>query len=223
MMLPLLTSELYKHLAVAALLLAILFAYYKGRGADAAGSRALGWTQIPLLAFAIAALGPSAFATLIYLGYTAGLMQPPAAGYQFSTYVTDLPFDFAIINWSFVAVYVACRLRPNLGGARWAMWLSVLAMALPNILLFSLAWEMVSSARGAGQGIGIIEAMISFPIIALIWDPPFPAILDPDTGIGAVLSTVLAPIPVLGLTGWLAGRLLGPAAANARRKPMARS
>jgi hypothetical protein len=223
MMLPLLTSDLYKHLAVAALLLAILFAYYKGRGADSAGGRAPNWTHIPLLAFTIAALGPSVFAILIYLGYTADLLQPPAAGYRFSSYVTDLPLDFAIINWGFVAVYVTCRLRPNRGGARWATWLAVIAMALPNILLFSLAWEMVSSARGVGQGIGIIEAMVSFPIIALLWDPPFPAILDPESGIGSVLSALLAPIPVLGLTGWCAGQLLGPAAANVRRKTTARS
>lgn len=223
MMLPLLTSDLYNYLALAAMLLAILFAYLKGRGAVSAGGRPLAWTHIPLIAFAIVSFGPSALAILIYLGYTAGLIQPPASGYRFSSYIAGLPFDFAVINWGFVALYVTCRLRPNLGGARLAMWLSVVAMALPNILLFSLAWEMVSSARGAGQGIGIIEAMVSFPIIALIWDPPFPAILDPDSGIGSVVSALLAPIPVLGLTGWIAGQLLGSAAANARQKSTARS
>ncbi|HEX5213075.1 MAG TPA: hypothetical protein VFW22_15225 [Pseudolabrys sp.] len=215
MMLPLLTSDLYKYLALAALLLAIAFGYLKGRGAASAGGRPLTWTRTPLIAFAIASLGPSAFAILIYLGYTAGLMQPPASGYRFSSYIADLPLDFAVINWGFVALYVTCRLRPNLAGARLAMWLSVIAMALPNILLFSLAWTMVSTAFDAGQGIGIIEAVLSVPMFMLFWSGPFPDIFNPESGVGFVTSTLLAPIPVLGLTGWLAGRLMGRAAAKA--------
>src|SRR6267154_1752270 len=98
MMLPILTSDLYRYLALAVMLLAILFGYRKGRGLVSVSGRPLAWTQVPLIAFAIASLGPSAFAIIIYLGYTFGLIQPPS-GYRFSTYIGDLPFDFAVINW----------------------------------------------------------------------------------------------------------------------------
>ena len=217
-MLPLIENDLYKYLAVAAMLLAILFAYFKGRGAASASSQSLTWTNVPLIAFAIVSLGPSALATMIYLGYKFGLVQPPPSGYRFSTFITGLPFDFAVINWGFVALYVACRLRPNVGLARPAMWLSVAAMSLPNVLLFSLAPTMVANVFDAGQGIGIVEAMLIFPIVAMILP-----IFDPDTGIGLVISVFTAPIPLLGLSGWLPGRLMGRTAANSRRKTTVRS
>ena len=76
-MLPIIENDLYKYLAVAVMLLAILFAYFKGRGAVSASGRSLAWTNVPLIAFAIASLGPSAFAIIIYLGYKVGLIQPP--------------------------------------------------------------------------------------------------------------------------------------------------
>jgi len=103
-MLPILEYDLYKYLALAVMLLAILFAYRKGRGAVSASSRSLAWTHIPLIAFSIASLGPSAFAIVIYLGYKLGLIQPKPPGYSFSTFIRDLPFDFAVINWPFVAL-----------------------------------------------------------------------------------------------------------------------
>ncbi len=222
-MLPLLTSDVYRYLAVAVLLLAILFAYRKGRGAVSASGRPLAWTHVPLIAFALASLGPSALAIMIYLGYRFGLLQPDPSGYSFSTFIRDLPFDFAVINWGFVALYLACRLRSNFGAARSAMWFSVVAMSLPNILLFALAWTMVSDAFDAGQGIGVIEATIIFPIFAMIWPPPYPSILDPDSGIGLVISVFMAPIPFLGLMGWLAGQLIGWTAAKFLRKTTVRS
>jgi hypothetical protein len=220
-MLPLLTSDLYEYSALAVMLLAILFAYLKGRGAISPNGRSLAWTQVPLIAFAIASLGPSAFAIVIYLGYKIGLIQPPPSGYVFSSYIGGLPLDFAVINWGFVALYVTCRLWQ--GSARSAMWLAVVAMSLPNVLLLSLAWTMVANVFDAGQGIGIVEAMLTFPIIALIWPGPLPGFLDPDSGIGFVISTLLAPIPFLGLTGWLVGQLFGRTAAKFPRKPMVRS
>jgi len=221
-MLPLLTTDLYKYLAVAVLLLAILFGYRKGRDAVSASGRSLAWTQVPLIAFAIASIGPSVFAIIIFLGYKLGLIQPPLSGYRFSTFIRDLPFDFAVINWGFVVLYVTCRLWPNFGSARSAMWLSVVAMSLPNVLLFSLAWTMVSNVFDAGQGIGVIEAMLILPIIAMIWPGPFPDVFDAGFGIGSVISTLTAPIPFLGLIGWLAGQLLGRTASNSRRKATAR-
>src|SRR5258708_11363048 len=105
-MLTILEYDLYKYLALAVMLLAILFAYLKGRDAVSASSRSLAWTHVPLIAFAIASLGPSAFAIMIYLGYKFGLIQPVPSGYRFSTYIQDLPFDFAVINWPFVALYL---------------------------------------------------------------------------------------------------------------------
>lgn len=155
---------------------------------------------------------------MIYLGYKFGLIQPGRSGYSFSTFIRDLPFDFAVINWAFAALYLACRLWPNFGSARSAMWFSVAAMSLPNVLLFSLAPTMVSNVFDAGQGIGVIEAMLMWPILAMIW----PGIFDAGFGIGFVISTLTAPIPLLGLIGWLAGQLIGTAS-NSRRKAIVRS
>jgi len=221
-MLPIIENDSYKYLAVAAMLLAILFAYFKGRGAVSASGQSLAWTKVPLIAFAIASLGPSVFAIMIYLGYKVGLIQPARSGYRFSIFIRDLPFDFAIINWPFVALYLACRLWPNFRSARSAMWFSVVAMSLPNILLFSLAPTMVANVFDAGQGIGIIEAMLMLPIIAMIWPGPAFGIFDAGFGIGFVISALTAPIPLLGLISWLVVQLFGTAP-NSRRKAALRS
>ena len=205
------------------MLLAVLFAYFKGRDAASASSRSLAWTHVPLIAFAIASLGPSAFAIIIYLGYKIGLIQPGRYGYSFSTFIRDLPFDFAVINWPVVALYLTCRLWPTFGSARSAMWLSVVAMSLPNVLLFGLAWTMVSNVFDAGQGIGVIEAMLMLPILAMIWPGPAPGIFDAGFGIGFVISALTAPIPFLGLIGWLVGQLIGWTASNSRRETTVRS
>jgi hypothetical protein len=205
------------------MLLAILLAYRKGRDAASAGGRSLAWTHVPLIAFAIASLGPSAFAVIIYLGYKFGLIQPGPRGYVFSTYIGNLPFDFAVLNWPFVALYVTCRLWPNFGSARSAMWLSVAAMSLPNILLFGLAPTMVSNVFDAGQGIGIIEAVLMLPIIVIIGSGPAPSIFDAGYGIGFIVSALTAPIPFLGLIGWLAGQLIGWTASKFLRKTTAPS
>ena len=45
-------------------------------------------------------------------------------------------------------------------------------MSLPNVLLFSLAWTMVSNVFDAGQGIGVVQAMLILPIIAMVWPGP---------------------------------------------------
>jgi hypothetical protein len=98
-------------------------------------------------------------------------------------------------------------------------WLSVVAMSLPNVLLFSLAPTMVSNVFDAGQGIGIIEAMLMWPILAMIW----PGIFDVGFGIGLVISTLTAPLPLLGLMGWHVGQLFGRTASNVRRRTTGRS
>jgi len=198
----LLMSDLFKYSALAAMLLAILLAYYKGRHAVSANGRSLAWTQVPLIAFLTVSIGPSAVATLIYLGYKSGLLQAGPSGYQFSTFIFQLPLDFAVMNWGFVALYVTCRLSSNFGPARSAMWLSATAMSFFNVPLFFLAPEMVSNVFDAGQGIGVILAMLSMPL----WYPDF---LDPDSGIGLLVFAPLAPTPFSGLIGWIAGRFIG--------------
>ena len=211
----LLMSDVFNHSALAVMLLAILLAYYKGRHALSANSPSLACTQAPLIAFLTVSIGPSAFATLIYLGYKSGLLQAGPSGYRFSTFISRLPLDFAVMNWGFVALYVTCRLSPNSGSARFAMWLSATAMSFLNVPLFFLAPEMVSNVFDAGQGIGVILAVLGMPL----WYPSF---LDPDSGVGLLVFAPLAPIRFLGLIGWIAGRFVGwppssPIAIRARR------
>jgi len=213
-MMTIISSDLYKYLALAVLLLAVLFGYFKGRNAASASGRALAWTRVPLIAWVIVSIGPSILAIVIYLGYKLGLIQPGPVGYQFSVLVQAMPLDFAVINWGFVALYLVCRLWPNFGAAKPAMWFSVIAMSLPNTLLFALAPEMISNVKDAGQGIGVIEAMLILPIVAMILPGPISGIFDAGFGVGPVISTLMAPMPFLGLIGWL----IGWAAARVRPK-----
>ena len=210
----LLLSDTFKYATLAVMLLAILLAYTKGRSAVSASGQSLAWTQVPLIAFLAVSVGPSAIAILIYLGYKLGLLQPGPKGYHFSIFVYKLPLDFAAMNWGFVALYVTCRLLPNFGSARSAMWLSATAMSFLNVPLFFLAPEMVSNVFDAGQGIGVIQAMLSMPI----WFGPYPDFLDPDSGIGFLVFAPLAPIPFSGLIGWIAGRFMGWPASSPKRE-----
>jgi len=189
----LLTSRSAQIFALILMLLAVAFGYYKGRNAAVVSGQSLTWTQIPLIALAIISIGPSILAVVLYLAYTFGIAQPGPRGFRFSqVFIFGSPVEFALINWPFVALYLVCRIWPKLGGARLAMWFSVVAMSLPNVVLFGLAPEMVSNARDAGQGIGVIEAMLSFPIIPIM-----------------IISALTAPIPLLGLAGWLLGHAVG--------------
>lgn len=210
-----LMSDTFKYTTLAVMLLAIVFASWKGRNAVAANGQSLGWTRVPLIAFLTVSVGPSAVATLIYFAYKLGLLQPGPSGYQFSMFDFQLPLDFAAMNWGFAALYLTCRLLPNFGAARSAMWLSVAAMALLNVPLFLLAPEMVSNVFDAGQGIGVVQAMLSMPL----WFGPYPSFLEPDSAIGLLVFAPLAPIPFAGLIGWLAGHLIGGAVGSAKSKP----
>jgi hypothetical protein len=202
-----LLSDTFKYATLAVMLLAILLAYFKGRNAVAANGQSLGWTQVPLIALLTVSVGPGAVATLIYLGYEVGLLQAGPKGYQFSIFIFRLPLDFAAMNWGFAALYLMCRLLPNFGSARAAMWLSAIAMALLNVPLFLLAPEMVSNVYDAGQGIGVVQALLSMPI----WFGSYPSFLDPDSGIGFLVFAPLAPIPFSGLIGWIAGQVIAAA------------
>jgi hypothetical protein len=210
----LLMSETFKYSVLAVMLLAILLAYLKGRNAVSANGQSLAWTHVPLIALLIVSVGPSAIATLIYLGYKLGLLQAGPKGYQFSIFVYKLPLDFAAMNWGFAALYLTSRLLPNFGSARSAMWLSTIAMSLVNVPLFFLAPEMVSNVFDAGQGIGVVQVMLSMPI----WFGPYPKFLDPDSVVGLLVFAPLAPMPFAGLLGWIAGQLLGGVASSPKRK-----
>ena len=71
---------------------------------------------------------------------------------------------------------------------------------------------VVSYVFDAGQGIGVVEAMLILPIIAMIWPGPAPSIFDAGFGIAFVISVLTAPIPFLGLIGRLVGQAGGRAA-----------
>jgi hypothetical protein len=200
------------HLALIVLLLLVVFGYWQGR------SDAPAWSKIPLIAFAIVSIGPSVCAVILYLAYKSGLSQPPARGYKFGSFVTSLPVDFALLNWAFVPLYVVGRIRPRADSARVAMWFAVVAMSLPNVLLFALAPEMISNVYDAGQGIGIVEAMLLFSPIQMI--PPITAIIDAaDSRYFHVLASLTGFLPILGLAAWWLGRLSGRQTAITDSRP----
>jgi hypothetical protein len=146
---------------------------------------------------------------ILYLAYDFGLIQPNAPGYRFTSFVYLLPVDFVLLNWAFVPLYVVGRIWPRVGSAQLAMWLAVVWMSVPNVVLFGLAPEMVSNARDAGQGIGIIESVLLWSPIQMIW-PGLGAIID-DAGfeVWFVLNALTGFLPILGLVAWLLGQLVG--------------
>jgi hypothetical protein len=192
-----------RYLALIVLLLLVAFGYFRGR------SRSPAWTNIPLIALAILSIGPSVCAVILYLSYKFGLIQPGAPGYQFGSFVYSLPVDFALLNWAFVPLYVVGRIWPRAGSARLAMWFAVVAMSVPNVVLFGLAPEMISSARDAGQGIGVVEALLLWsPIYTIL--PGIFAIVDAAGFEYSFLFNALTGfLPILGLVAWLLGQLVG--------------
>lgn len=201
----LLMSDRLKYAALTLMLVAMLLAYFKGRYAASANGRSIAWTQVPLIAFLAVSIGPSAIAALIYIGYKSGLLQAGKAGYQFSSFIFQLPLDFALMNWGFVALYVASRLAPTFRSSRSAMWFSAAAMSLLNVPLFFLAPDMVSNVFDAGQGIGVVQAVLSMPL----WFGSYPSFLNPDSGLGLLVFAPLAPIPLAGLVCWIGAQLIG--------------
>lgn len=199
------TIEWPRNLALTLMLLAVVYGYRKGRIASVVSGQSLAWTNIPLIALAVISIGPSLCAVVLYLTYRLGLVQPHAPGYSFGSLVYSTPVDFALMNWAFVPLYVACRTWPNLGAARVGMWFSVVAMSVPGAILFALAPEMVSSAVDRGQGIGIVEAVLLWSPIAMILPGIASIIIDADTDLMPVLMALTGFLPILGLIAWLLG------------------
>ena len=192
-----------RHLVLIVLLLLVAFGYFRGR------SRSPAWTNIPLIALAILSIGPSVCAVILYFSYEFGLIQPGAPGYRFGSFVYSLPADFVLLNWAFVPLYVVGRIWPRAGSARLAMWFAVVAMSVPNLVLFGLAPEMISNARDAGQGIGVIEAVLLWSPIQTIL-PGIYAIVDAaGFEYSFVINALTGFLPILGLVAWLFGKLVG--------------
>jgi hypothetical protein len=216
------TIEWPQYLALILMLLAVLYGYRKGNNASVVSGQSLAWTNIPLIALAIISIGPSIYAVILYLTYRFGLVQPHAPGYRFGSSVYSLPVEFALMNWAFVALYVVCRIWPHLGAARVAMWFSVVAMSVPGAVLFGLAPEMVSSAVDAGQGIGIIQAVLLWSPIAMISPGIASIIIDADTALMFILMALTGFLPILGLIAWLVGQLAGRAVRQAHSQTLAK-
>jgi hypothetical protein len=206
-------SDWPNNLALIVLLLLVVFGYWRGR------SHAPAWSNTPLIAFAIVSIGPSVCAVIVYLAYKSGLSQPPAGGYKFGSFVTSLPVDFALLNWAFVPLYVVGRIWPRAGSARLAMWFAVVAMSAPNVFLFGLAPEMISNARDAGQGIGIMEALLLSSPIHVIWPAIAAIITDADSRYFHVLAALTGFLPILGLAAWWLGQLFGRLAGSTDVRP----
>lgn len=189
--------------ALIILLLLAAFGYRRGR------SHSPAWTHIPLIALAIISIGPSVCAVLLYLSYKFGLMQPSGPGYHFGSFVFSQPADFAVLNWAFVPLYLVGRIWSPVGSTRLAMWFAVVAMSVPNLVLFGLAPEMISNARDAGQGIGVIESLLLWSPIQTILPGTFAIIDAAGFQYSFLLNALTGFLPTLGLGAWLLGRLVG--------------
>jgi hypothetical protein len=192
-----------RYLALIVLLLLAACGYFRGRG------RSPAWTNIPLIALATISIGPSVCAVILYLSYKFGLIQTGAPGYEFKSFVYSLPVDFALLNWAFVPLYVIGRIWPRAGSARLAMWFAVVAMSVPNVVLFGLAPEMISSARDAGQGIGVMEAVLLWSPIQTIFPGIFAIVDAAGFEYSFLLNALTGFLPILGLVAWLLGQLVG--------------
>jgi hypothetical protein len=125
----------------------------------------LRWIFIPLIAFAIFAVGPSVLAPIAYivnlvidLGPFVGPLQRPPNPI---TLLVE-PLVLTIAFWPFLALYAATRNKLIAQPAEWrsirlATIGATLAMSLPStIFLVGVPQEMMSLAPDAGQGTGIM-------------------------------------------------------------------
>ena len=124
------------------------------------------WLFAPLIAFAVFDVGPSVLAPILFilsffvdLGALASRLDH-APGLMIALLVE--PFVLIIGLWPFLALYSAARDMLIERPAAWrsvrlATIASTIAMSVPStVLLLSASGEMVSTARDAGQGTGIL-------------------------------------------------------------------
>ena len=155
----------------------------------------LAWTKVPLIAFVLFTVGPGLIAAVLYFIYTilgikgsreVGGYGSTAYGYYLDAGILLAPLLFAIITWPFLALFFICKLRAKRESAdirslRFAMWGSLVAMSLPNLLfLFISSEEMIADFPGSGEGLGLAIGIFGFVV------------------------------PVLGVIGWFVGRIIAP-------------
>jgi hypothetical protein len=143
------------------------------------------WLFLPLIAFAIFAAGPSMIALILYIlhllfdlsRYLGAVQGGPGP----ITLIVE-PLVLTLAFWPFLALYGAARGGPIAQPAQWksirlATIGATLAMSLPStVFLFGAPPEMLSSARDAGKGTGIMIFLFMFLL------------------------------PIVGIFGWLTGR-----------------
>jgi hypothetical protein len=139
-----------------------------------------GWTRVPLIAFAVFAVGPSVLGLILHVLYLAsanlGQVIGPLARPLRLDAVLFGPFVLTVGLWPFLTLYGVTldnliQNRSPWKSIRIAMIASVAAMSLPStFLLVATFQEMMSSAPDAGQGTGILCAlfMVFLPIPALV-------------------------------------------------------
>jgi hypothetical protein len=147
--------------------------------------RGLRWLFLPLIAFAIFAAGPSLITPILYIVHLIFDLSAYLGAVQGGPGPLSLllePLVLTIALWPFLAVYSTARDRLIAQPATWrsirlATIGATLAMSLPStIFLVGVPQEMLSSARDAGQGTGIVIFLFMFLL------------------------------PLLGTFGWLTGR-----------------
>jgi hypothetical protein len=68
---------------------------------------------------------------------------------------------------------------------------------------------MVSNARDAGQGIGIMEALLLWSPVQTVWPGIFAIIDAAGFEYSFVFNALTGLLPILGLVAWLLGQLVG--------------
>jgi hypothetical protein len=137
------------------------------------------WLFIPLIAFAIFAVGPSILAPIFFmlnLAVDLGALIGPLERAPALDAILLEPFALMIGLWPFLALYGAARDKLIEQPAEWrsirlATIASTIAMSLPaTVFLVGTPQEMMSTAPDAGQGTGILLFlfMLFLPIPGVI-------------------------------------------------------
>jgi hypothetical protein len=133
-----------------------------------------GWTRIPLVAFAIFAVGPSILGLILHALYLAGVGYIPFIGpLEKDARLDAIFFDPLALTfglWPFLALYGVTRdslIRDRFSqrSVHMAMIVSVVAMSLPSVvLLVATTLEMISPTPHAAQATGSLVFMFVLPI-----------------------------------------------------------
>jgi hypothetical protein len=138
----------------------------------------LRWLFMPLIAFAIFAAGPSVLTPILYMLHLVFDLSPYLGALQGGpgpmTLIVE-PLVLTLAFWPFLALYSTARDRLIAQPAEWksirlATIGATLTMSLPSpIFLVGVPPELLSSARDAGQGTGIMIFLFMFllPILGI--------------------------------------------------------